>query len=476
MRKSKKKAFTFKVDFEKTFDSLSWEYLDSILQCLSSARVSVLINKVAMTEFSMECGIRQGDPLSPFLCIIAAEGLHIAMEMAKEKGNFEGIQLPHQGPIISHLQYVHDTIFMGSWSIENAKNLIRILRCFEFSSGLKVNMSKSKLFGFGIQTCELELGARSFNCSVCSLSFIYLGLPIGASMGRTVHWNRIIEKFQARLSKWKASTLSFDGRLTLCKAVLNSLISFYFSLYKAPVKFIKTLEKIRMRFFLGRGGGEGDLESRKMSWIAWEKVLAAKERGGLGIGTLKAHNIALLGKWWWRFKNYQDTTLVEVIKSIYGMDGGFDRPSVAKRRNGCWGTIANMPKFLEKENVSFIDHFKLSTNANRPTKWVWSLESSGVYSVASLRNHIDNTILPLRENYKARLRGHHRLSKIHEGIRLVFMWVIWGYRNSKAHSSNSNRKPHAALLCFSYKDVCKGVKVLDHINGKLKPTGVEDED
>nr|KAJ0186457.1 hypothetical protein LSAT_V11C900469030 [Lactuca sativa] len=267
LRKSKKKAFVFKVDFEKAFDSLSWKYLDSILLqmdfgakwrawihgCLSSTRVSILINGAAMSEFGMERGIRQGDLLSPFLYIIAAVGLHIAMEMAKEQGIFEGIQLPQQGPTISHLQYVDDTILMGLWSFENAKNLIRILRCFELSSGLKVNMSKSKLFGFGAQNCELELVARNLNCSIGSLSFIYLGLPVGASMARAVHWNPIIEKFQTRLSKWKASTLSFGGRLTLCKAVLSSLSSFYFSLYKAPVKVIKTLEKIRMRFFWGGG-------------------------------------------------------------------------------------------------------------------------------------------------------------------------------------------------------------------------------
>ena len=205
-------------------------------------------------------GVRQGDPLSPFLFIIAAEGLHVALESAKEKGIFKGIQLPHRGPIISHLQYADDVTFMGSRSLESTKNLIRILRCFELSSGLTINMSKSKLYGFGVQNCELELVARSFNCSIGSLPFSYLGLPVGASMARESNWKPIIEKFQAKLSRWKASTLSFGGRLTLCKAVLSSLGSFYFSIYKAPAKVIKILERIRMRFFWG-----GCMESKKMA-------------------------------------------------------------------------------------------------------------------------------------------------------------------------------------------------------------------
>nr|KAJ0186732.1 hypothetical protein LSAT_V11C900472190 [Lactuca sativa] len=223
--------------------------------CLSSTRVSIPINGIVTSKFCMDRGIRQGDPLSPFLYIIMAEGLHIAMEMAIEKGIFEGIQLPCQGLIISHLQYADDVIFMGTWSIENAKNLIKILRCFKLSSGLKVNMSKSELFGFGTQNYELELASGSFNYYVGSLPFIYLRLLVGAFMARATHWNPITKKFQARLSKWKASTLSFGGHLTLCKAIFSSVGSFYFSLYKARIKVIKSLEKIRMRFLVVVGGG-----------------------------------------------------------------------------------------------------------------------------------------------------------------------------------------------------------------------------
>nr|KAJ0209709.1 hypothetical protein LSAT_V11C400167150 [Lactuca sativa] len=337
----------------------------------------------------MERGVRQGDPLSPFLFIIAAEGLNIALETAKEKNLFEGIHLPRHGPVISHLQYADDVVFMGKWSEENLKNLIRILRCFELASGLKINLSKSKLYGVGTQDIELDLVARSLNFSIGSFPFIYLGLPVGASMGRTTHWKPIIEKFQVKLSRWKASTLSYGGRLTLCKAVLGSLGSFYFSLYRAPVKVIKSLERIRMRFFWG-----GSTDSKKIAWIAWEKILAAKERGGLGIGSLKAQNYALLGKWWWRFMRNPVSIWAMVIKAIHGPDGGFSRPLSAKRRSGCWGSIVNLPKWLEKDQVSFVDHFKQEVNADGSLKWTWSLESSGVYSVSSLRFHFDNLVHP----------------------------------------------------------------------------------
>nr|KAJ0218832.1 hypothetical protein LSAT_V11C300154990 [Lactuca sativa] len=386
LRKSKSKAFLFKVDFEKAFDCLNWKYLDSVMAqmnfgqkwrkwifgCLSSARASVIINGSASKEFPLRRGVRQGDPLSPFLFILAAEG----------------VQLPNNGPNISHLQYADDAIFLGSWSIQNAKNLVRILRCFELSSGLKVNITKSKLFEIGVREVELEYLSRSVNCSIGNLPFIYLGMPVGASMSRVVHWNPLISKFQAKLSKWKAKNLSFGGRLTLCKSVLGSLGSFLFSLYKAPVKVLKTLEKLRCRFFWG-----GSSKKKRITWIAWDKILTMKKYGGLDIGSLKAHNLALLGKWWWRFYSKKHELWKDVIKSIYGNDGGFNAPSRAKRKGYCWGNIVNLHNLLR-----FIDE---TTLPKAPaSSWEWNNLVPGKVNILAWR--ICHSRLPTRVNLNKR--------------------------------------------------------------------------
>nr|GEY24068.1 hypothetical protein [Tanacetum cinerariifolium] len=96
-----------KIDFEKAFDSISWDYLDNMLEfmnfptrwrrwisaCLYSARYSVLINGSPTQEFMLHRGLRQGDPLSPFLFIIAMEGLHVSMKDAKASSLYCGISL-----------------------------------------------------------------------------------------------------------------------------------------------------------------------------------------------------------------------------------------------------------------------------------------------------------------------------------------------------------------------------------------------
>ena len=105
-----------KIDFEKAYDSLSWDYLDQVMRrmnfpntwcdwiraSLHSSRASVLVNGSPTNEFRMYRGLRQEDPLSPFLFILAMEGLHVAREDACAMGLFSGVNLDGTPINISH--------------------------------------------------------------------------------------------------------------------------------------------------------------------------------------------------------------------------------------------------------------------------------------------------------------------------------------------------------------------------------------
>ncbi|GKD02121.1 RNA-directed DNA polymerase, eukaryota [Tanacetum coccineum] len=252
------KLLIFKVDFEKAFDSVNWSFLlDTmgqmgfgpkwrrwIASCLLSASILILVNGSPSKEFKLERGLRQGDPLSPFLFLIVAEALQVSILEACDNGIFKGIFLANSGANLSLLQYADDALFFGEWSRANALNLIHILRCFELASGLKVNIDKSRVIGVNVPVNEVVSMAASLGCSHDALPFFYLGLPVGKRMNTCDGWNEVIHRFRNKLSSWKANTLSIGGRLTLVKAVLGSLPIYYFSLFKAPQKVINTLESI----------------------------------------------------------------------------------------------------------------------------------------------------------------------------------------------------------------------------------------
>ncbi|GKF29224.1 hypothetical protein Tco_0095566, partial [Tanacetum coccineum] len=146
---------------------------------LRTSSVSVLVNGSPSEEFGLEMDIRQGDPLSPFLFILAAEDLNVIVTEAVENGIFRGVVV-------------------------------------------------------GVNEGDMTDMARWMGCGIGEFPFTYLGLPIGENMRRVNAWGPVVEKFKNKLADWKAKTMSFGGRLTLVKSVLGSLPLYYFSMFRVP--------------------------------------------------------------------------------------------------------------------------------------------------------------------------------------------------------------------------------------------------
>nr|GEV21274.1 RNA-directed DNA polymerase, eukaryota [Tanacetum cinerariifolium] len=157
-----------------------------------------------------------------------------------------------------------------------------------------------------------------------------------------------VDKVKSLLSNWKMKALSIEGRLTLLKSVLGSMPIFHMSIFRVLLSVLRMLESIRSHFFNGH-----ELRSNKSTWVKWNSVLASKAKGGLGDSSLYALNRDLMLKWVWRFYSQKTSLWARIIKAIYGDDEKVGKPS---------GKI---------------------------TRWVWSLESSGEFSVASVRKVID---------------------------------------------------------------------------------------
>ncbi|GJW98631.1 RNA-directed DNA polymerase, eukaryota [Tanacetum coccineum] len=309
----KTKAMIFKVDFEKDFDS--------------------------------------GDPLSPFLFILVMESLHLSFSNILNVGLLKGIRID-DSLSLSPLFYANDVVFIGKWEKSNFTTIVHMLKCFFLASGLKINIHKSKLMGIGISQEEVTMVANLIGCTTLSMPFNYLGVKVGISSSRSKSWDDVLAKISYRVSKWKIKTLSIGGRYTLTKSVLSLCFLKYVDLIIVSYGFLIISESIRRKFFNGI-----DKDEKKMSMIGWNKILASKKKGGLGVSSFFALNRALLLKWIWRFLSHGSSLWSRFIKAMYGDRGSLDNSGLVPRHS-LWNSIIREFDNLSLKCINLLKRMK----------------------------------------------------------------------------------------------------------------------
>ena len=308
--RGKEKGILCKLDIEKAYDHIRWDFLMQMLEkmgfgskwirwinwCISTASFSVLINGSPSGYFRSSRGLRQGDPLSPYLFVIGMEALSCLLKRAVEGNFISGCRFGGRDGgeiVVSHLLYADDTIIFCEANPEQLMYLRWILMWFEAFSGLKINLNKSEIIPLG-RVDNMEVLAAELGCGVGSLPTKYLGLPLGAPHRAVGVWDSIEERFKNKLSSWKRQYISKGGRLTLIRSTLSSLPIYFLSMFRMPKIVWARLEKIQRDFLWGGG----NLEC-KPHLVNWNTVCQEKSRGGLGVRGLSLMNQALLCKWCW---------------------------------------------------------------------------------------------------------------------------------------------------------------------------------
>ena len=216
---------------------------------------------------------------------------------------------------VSHLQFADDTMIFLKPKIDYVLNLKRILRCFELSSGLKINFHKSCLMSVGKNKRRVELWAGLMNCRAVDLPILYLGLHLGARSRARSFWDPVVTKIENRLAPWKRKCISKSGRLILIKSILNSIPMVFLSVFKMPIGVAKRIVKLQRGFLWG-----DEVVKRKVHAVHWDSVCCSKKKGGLGIGKMVDKNNGMIAKWIWRFGNEGDSIWKSVICSKYGIN------------------------------------------------------------------------------------------------------------------------------------------------------------
>ena len=213
---------------------------------------------------------------------------------------------------MSHLLFANDAIIFCEAMKENLTFLSWTLAWFEVAFGLRINLAKSELIPVG-EVEKIEEMAVELGCRVGSLLTVYLKLPLGAYHKTLSMWDGAEETMRRRLALWKRQYISKTGRIILIKSTLASIPIYQLSIFRVPKIIAEKLEKLQRDFLWGGGSLE-----RKVHLINWEVVCAQKEKGGLGLRKIILLNMALLGKWVWRFAIEKNNLWKKVLLVKYG--------------------------------------------------------------------------------------------------------------------------------------------------------------
>ncbi|KAG7599606.1 Endonuclease/exonuclease/phosphatase superfamily [Arabidopsis suecica] len=326
-KKGRKGWMLLKLDLEKAYDRIRWDFLEDtltvsglpekyvgwIMQCVKGPSMNVLWNGEKTETFKPSRGLRQGDPLSPYLFVLCLERLCHLIELAVDSKEWKAISLSCGGPKLSHICFADDLILFAEASVTQIRVIRKVLEKFCKASGQKVSLEKSKIF-FSNNVHRDLAKLISDESGIKSTKDLgkYLGMPVLQKRINKDTYGELLEKVNSRLSGWKGRFLSFAGRFTLTKAVIGSIPIHSMGTISLPASVLDGLDKAARSFLWGSSA-----EQKKQHLIAWDRVCAPKYDGGLGIKSAKHMNKAMLAKLGWRLLQDRGSLWAKVLRHKY---------------------------------------------------------------------------------------------------------------------------------------------------------------
>ncbi|XP_042028492.1 uncharacterized protein LOC121775476 [Salvia splendens] len=226
----------------KPYDRVQWLFL---------TKFSILINGALAGFFKSTRGLRQGDPISPALFVIAADYHSRALDkliLGQKDMTFKAFRRSIE---ISHLAYVDDIIIFTQAAADPLCRLRACLDGYERVSGQQINLAKSNFYIAEIHeqwasSIQTEGGFTRGN-----FPFLNLGIPIYRGVKRTDMFMFVREKIARRISGWAHRHLSFGGRLTLIKSTLVVIPLHILQAIEPTAGILKQLDQQMARFSWG---------------------------------------------------------------------------------------------------------------------------------------------------------------------------------------------------------------------------------
>ncbi|XP_030479177.1 uncharacterized protein LOC115696415 [Cannabis sativa] len=327
-RKNGKRGWAaLKLDMAKAFDRVEWPFLESlmfhfnfppsfvslIMKCISTTNLSFILNGAVYGSLKPSRGLRQGDPLSPYLFILCAEGLSSLFRNRQEAHILNGIAISRHAPAISHLFFADDSLLFCTADRNSCLALQDVFNIYSKASGKAINFSKSSiLFSPNTDPNIRALFFQTFNLEDRPFGCKYLGLPQCLSRSKYHSFTFLSDKVASVLRSWSSKCFSRAGKEVLLRAVIQAFPAYAMACFRIPVKICKGIEAAMARFWWGSSG-----EARKVHWKSWKSLCQSKFRGGLGFRSLVHFNQAMLAKQAWRIFQNPNSLLSLILKARY---------------------------------------------------------------------------------------------------------------------------------------------------------------
>jgi hypothetical protein len=228
---------TLKIDLMKAYDSLNWDYVlhclgclgaptvyvNWVKECITSPRFTLALNGTLVGYFKGRKGLRKGDPISPYLFVIAMDGLSLLLEEAAIHNPFFDFHPKCSSLKLTHLCFADDLLIFSTASCDSIKVINDVLEEFEELAGLKANPAKSLVFFGGVSLGVKHDILNFLHMHKGKLPIQYLGVPLLSKQLTATDCDVLVSKIASHIDSWLARNLSFVGRLQLVSSVLLNM-------------------------------------------------------------------------------------------------------------------------------------------------------------------------------------------------------------------------------------------------------------